>query len=224
MSPRPRTVDDQTILDAAIRVLSRIGADRLTLADVGAEAGLSAATLVQRFGSKRDLMLSLMRHATQVADERFENNLGSHESPIESLVLAAMERPGPGDEPVNQANRLAFFLAQLDDPEFHALAVADSRKAVDGYKRSIENAAEAGELTGYIDAEQLAETIHAVTYGSLVAWSITRDGTLSAKVRRDLDAVLRPFRRGGRKLNGVSHLDDRDRGEGKYISAPPAVA
>ena len=50
MSPRPRTVQDAAILDAAIEVLGRIGSEKMTLADVGAEVGLSAATLVQRFG------------------------------------------------------------------------------------------------------------------------------------------------------------------------------
>src|SRR5215203_1398761 len=157
MSPRPRTVDDATILDAAIRVLSRIGSERLTLADVGAEAGLSAATLVQRFGSKRELMLSLMRHATAGIDARFVNAMDAVGSPLEALYAAAADRIEPREGPVTVANRLAFVLANIDDPEFQALAVEDSRRAVDGYKQMIEKAVAAGELVeGYLDSTHLA--------------------------------------------------------------------
>ncbi|MCA1563440.1 MAG: TetR/AcrR family transcriptional regulator, partial [Acidobacteria bacterium] len=42
---------------AAIQVMARLGPVRLTLADVAREIGLSPATLVQRFGSKRGLLL-----------------------------------------------------------------------------------------------------------------------------------------------------------------------
>ena len=59
MSPRPRTTSDATILAALTRVISRIGPAKLTLADVAAEAGHSRAGLVQRFGSKRGLLLAV---------------------------------------------------------------------------------------------------------------------------------------------------------------------
>jgi AcrR family transcriptional regulator len=229
MSPRPRTVDDSTILEAAIRVLSRMGSDRLTLADVGAEAGLSAATLVQRFGSKRDLMLSLLRHATTAVDARFSMAIAADESPLESLFNAAMDRVDPRDGPATLSNRLAFFLSQLDDPDFHALALEDSNRAVEGYKQLIDRAIEAGELTdGYLDSTQLANTIHSATMGTLVTWSIYRQGNLRNRIRRDLDVLVRPFRRGPRKVGSTtSHLDDVAGSETKYNakapSSPPVV-
>lgn len=202
MSPRPRTVDDATILEAATRVLGRSGPERITLADVGLEAGLSAATLVQRFGSKRELMLSLMRHATEEVDMRFITSMSSDASPLECLFNAATDRIGPRGGPANLAHRLAFFLAQLDDPEFLAIAADDSNRAVQGYKQLLDNAIEAGELTeGFVDTTLLAETIHAITFGSLVTWSISQQGNLRNRVRRDLDVLLRPFRRGPRKAH-----------------------
>ena len=205
MSPRPRTVDDPAIVEAGIFVLSRVGPQHLTLADVGAEVGLSAATLVQRFGSKRGLMLALLRHATASIDARFHNSMTSGSSPLESLYLSAMDRIGPMEGPATLAHRLTFFLSQLDDPEFHAIAVEDSAKAIQGYKRMIEAAIEARELTeGYLDSTRLAETIHAITFGSLVTWSISRQGNLRSKIQRDLDVLLRPFRRGPRKAAGFS--------------------
>lgn len=225
MSPRPRTVDDHTILEAAARVMSRIGPERLTLADVGAEAGLSAATLVQRFGSKRDLMLSILRHSFQAVDLRFVAAMQSNESPIESLFQAAMDRIEQREGPVTVANRLAFFMASLDDPEFHALALENSDHAIAGYMDLIDRAIVAGELTDDIlDRETFARTIHAMTYGSLVAWSIRREGSLRSRVRRDLDALIRPFRRGPRRAASFSHLDETEMPEMSFSAATPAVS
>ena len=59
--PRPKTVDDTAVLDAAMRVVDRAGPGGLTLGAVAGEVGLSPATLVQRFTSKRGLLLALAR-------------------------------------------------------------------------------------------------------------------------------------------------------------------
>ena len=63
MSPRPRQASDEDILKAAFRAIARLGPAKLTLADVAAEAGVSAAALVQRFGSKRALLLAAAKDA-----------------------------------------------------------------------------------------------------------------------------------------------------------------
>lgn len=199
MSPRPRTVDDSTILEAAVTVLGRIGPDRLTLADVGEEAGLSAATLVQRFGSKRDLMLSVLKFATEGFDERFEQAIQSNDSPLEAIFAAAMER-APHSEPGALAHMLAFYLSDLGDPDFRALAIENSRKAVAGFKRMLDEAVASGELAeSYVDTAQLAETIYSLVMGTLLTWTVTGDGNYRTRVRDELDILLRPFRRGPRK-------------------------
>ena len=60
MSPRPRTVSDEHIFVATGLAITRLGPTRLTLADVASEVGLSAAALVQRFGSKRQLLVAFV--------------------------------------------------------------------------------------------------------------------------------------------------------------------
>ena len=205
MSPRPRTVHDDAILDAAIEVLSRLGSERMTLADVGSAVGLSAATLVQRFGSKRELMLALLRHVIGNIDARFESAIANHPSPLDALYAAAGDRAGPLNEHVTVANRLSFYLSELDDPEFHAVAVENHRRAVEGFRKLIDNAIAAGELTdGYTDSAQLADAIYTMQLGSLVNWAVTNDGALKAKIRREIDVLLRPYRRGPRKANSTT--------------------
>jgi AcrR family transcriptional regulator len=67
MSPRPRTVDDAAIAMAIGRVITKLGPAKLTLAAIAREAGLSPATLVQRFGSKRNLLVKLSGGAGDIA-------------------------------------------------------------------------------------------------------------------------------------------------------------
>ena len=199
MSPRPRTVEDSAILEAAVNVLGRIGPERLTLADVGEAAGLSAATLVQRFGSKRDLMLSVLKHTTTGLEQRFQAAMSGNDSPLEAIFAAAMDRApfGSRDE---LANILAFYLSDLGDPDFRALAAENSRNAVAGFKRMLDEAVAEGEIAeSYVDTTQLAETIYSLMMGTLLTWTVSGEGTYRAKIRSQLDVLLRPFRRGPRK-------------------------
>src|SRR5690349_10725379 len=91
MCARPRTATDADILAAAHRAVSRLGPARLTLADVAREVGLSPATLVQRFGSKRGLLLALAGQAPAGVEDCFAAVRAAHRSPLEALVAAATE-------------------------------------------------------------------------------------------------------------------------------------
>ena len=221
MSPRPRTVDDSTILEAAVTVLGRIGPEKLTLADVGEEAGLSAATLVQRFGSKRDLMLSVLRFATEGFETRFESAVSDAESPLEAVFNAAMYRV-PDAGPQEIANMLAFYLSDLGDPDFRTLAADNSKNAIAGFKRMLDEAVEAGELNeSYVDTTQLATTIYSLMMGTLMTWTISGEGSYRQKIRGELDVLLRPFRRGPRKAATVTR-EPGDRAGTKLEAASPA--
>lgn len=204
MSPRPRRLPDSAILDAAAKVVNRTGPERFTLADVGGEVGLSAATLVQRFGSKRALLLAMLEQTVNLVDENFEAAFANTESPLEGLYAAAHQRMSQFDGPESLANRLAFVLLEMNDPEFHALAVESARKAVNAYKLMLDNALDAGELSNAGDTQALAESIHAMTLGSLMMWAITRAGG-KPSIKRDLDNLLRPFKRVHRTTNNDAH-------------------
>src|SRR5262245_49678369 len=87
--PRPRTASNESILDAAFRVITRLGPANLTLADVAGEVGLSPATLVQRFGSKRGLLLALCKLGMDSVEECFAAIRREHPSPFAALIAAA---------------------------------------------------------------------------------------------------------------------------------------
>ncbi len=224
MSPRPRRLSDSAILEAGIQVVSRTGPERFTLADVGEAVGLSAATLVQRFGTKQAMLLAMFDQSVNLIDDRFAVSIDTDESPLDALYFAAIERYKTIEAPETMSNRLAFLLLGLREPAFHERASESARKAVNGYKLLLDNAVAAGELAeGYVETHQLAETIHAMTLGSLTMWSIVRDGTRTAHIKRNLDALLRPYRRGPRRVGSSDNVAKTETGPKPVASTPSGV-
>jgi AcrR family transcriptional regulator len=196
MSPRPRATTDADLLDGAYRAISRVGPARLTLADVAREVGVSPATLVQRFGSKRRLLLALVEQGHASVDACFDAARASHGSPTAALVAAATDMTRYVESPEALANHLAFLQIDLSDPEFHRPALEYSRRVLAGYRALLEAATATGELVlpAGVDSTQLARAVQATAGGSLINWAIHRDGSVEQWVRDDLETLLRPYR------------------------------
>jgi AcrR family transcriptional regulator len=193
MSPRPRTVEDAEIFAATARAVGRLGPMRLTLADVAREAGLTAAALVHRFGSRRGLLLAFVQQGPSMVDDCFVAVRATHASPLAALIGAATDMAKHVRSPEELVNSLAFLQIDLSDPDFRKPALAHSKQVLAGYEALIRDAIDAGELLA-CNAPRLARAIQAVTGGSLINWAVHRDGRVAAFVRRDLETLLRPLR------------------------------
>lgn len=68
--PRPKTLPDGDVLKAAYAMVHRDGPDALTFATLARACGLSASTLVQRFGSKSGLVRSTLSFAWDGLDAK----------------------------------------------------------------------------------------------------------------------------------------------------------
>ena len=193
MAGRSRTVSDADILTATGRAISRAGAARLTLADVAAEAGLAAPTLVQRFGSKRGLLLAFARQGPPAARAHFAAVRRRHPSPVRALLAALSGMAGPVDRPEALANHLTVLHLDLTDPEFHALALEHARTVVGELQGLLDAAVQAGDL-GLCDTGRLASGIQVAYNGALITWAIHRQGRLTTWIRGQAELLLRPHR------------------------------
>jgi len=194
MAPRPRTVSDEDLINATMRVMSRLGPVKLTLAEVAKEAGVTAATLVQRFGSKRAMMLKISSDAAGSADACFAMVRAAHpRSPLAAIYAAATAMTEHMGTPEELANSLAFLQIDISDPDFHAHTLEMSKKHVAGYRALLKDAIAAGELEPH-DTLRMARAINAIAGGSLIAWAIFREGTAERWVRRDVETLLSPYR------------------------------
>jgi len=191
VTPRPRLVSDADILAGALRAITRLGPVRLTLAEVAREVGLSAATLVQRFGSKRGLLLAVAKQAPEGNEALFQMLRDAHRSHVAALVAMADCMALMGSTPAEISNTLAFLQIDLTDPEFHRLALRSSGAIHAGIRALVKDAVAAGELVR-CHPDRLAHALQAAMNGSLLNWAIHREGTVESWIRRDLETVLAP--------------------------------
>jgi AcrR family transcriptional regulator len=197
MSPRPRETSDAEILAATARVMQRRGPADLTLADVAKEAGVVPATLIQRFGTKRNLLLTTCKTGTADVTAQFAAR-AKFKSPLKALVELYVACSGFAATPESMANGLAYLQNDLTDPEFRAVTLAQF-KALRAETRKLLDAAVAARELVHCDTAALARLIQQVNGGSMLDWAVFREGTLASWIRRDLEVLLRPYQR--RKRN-----------------------
>ena len=189
-------MSDAEVFEAAQRVMMRVGPGDLSLAEIAGEAGVTAGALVQRFGSKRDLMLALMAEWSAGTPGMLEGFRSARASGVERVLWWGECMGAMGETPGALANHLAYLQMDLTDPEFraHMLASAEATRA--SFREWLDEAVEAGELAVGTDTAELARLVEAAIGGSLLSWAVYQEGTAGSWVRRDLEALLRPHRAG----------------------------
>lgn len=181
---------------AAQRVMQRVGPAHFTLALVGEEAGISPATLVQRFGSKRQLLRSLSESTAGMGAAIVQALREKHPSPLavaRAFLLCFAEM---ATTPREMANHLAYLQLDLTDPVMHRNFLALTREQYDLVAQLLEEAVGAGELRE-LDAPAMSRVLNSLVSGGLLAWSTFREGTARTWLERDLDAVLAPYQLAG---------------------------
>jgi AcrR family transcriptional regulator len=158
---------------------------------VAKEAGVSPATLVQRFGSKRGLLLAFAAGGPAGLEAELKRIRATHRSPLAAVYAIAACMAAMADTPRTLSNSLAFLQRDLVDPEFHRHALAHSRGMQAGIKTLLEEAMTQGELP-HGDARRLTRAVQAIVGGSLLQWAIDREGKVADRLREDLDALLKP--------------------------------
>ena len=198
MPGRREKVTDDEVFAAAQRAMSRRGPHELTLADIASEAGVTAGRLVQRFGSKRDLLVALSARCAGSAGPIFESLRATHRSPLAALRAYASCMAGLAATPDALLRNLAYLQLDLADEVLRGHLVENARATRREIQALVASAVTAGELRADVDAASLARTLEAVISGSLMTWATYRDGRAADAIRRDVDAVLAPWMRPAR--------------------------
>ncbi|MFI6833195.1 MULTISPECIES: TetR/AcrR family transcriptional regulator [unclassified Kribbella] len=190
---RPRLVSDDVILDATRQVLAELGPVKLTLAAVGARVGLAAPTLVQRFGSKRGLLLASAARSPVMVLRAAEEAEARNTSPLATLRAFALTAVAHIKHREELGNGLGFVQLDVADPEFRKHALAHSAAIVDSCARLYRAAQDAGELRPDADVPALARHTLVCFNGALQVWAVNGWGSLSEFLSEQLDLMLAPY-------------------------------
>ena len=190
---RPRKVTDEQILMAAMRAMTRLGPGELTLAEIADEAGVTAGALVQRYGSKRELLLALAAAGADGADDFIGQLAARHRSPLAALREYAECMAHLAESPAALARNLAYLQIDLTDEDFRAHLLKQARGARRGVQGLLESAVRAGELRRTTDVAMLSRNIEIVLSGALLTWATYREGTPARWIRSAVDVAIAPY-------------------------------
>lgn len=197
--PRPRKVSDDDVFGAAFRVMQRVGPADFTLDAIAREVGVTSGALVQRFGSKSELMVRLAEGAANATPSMLAEIRARHRSPVAALRAYAACMADLATSPDAYIRSLAYLLEDLSDPALRKPLERHQRATRDALEAMIRDAIARGELVRSANAATLARLIEALLGGSLMTWAVHRGDSAATWLRRDLDALLTPYRRRGRR-------------------------
>lgn len=178
---RPRTISDEAILDAAFVVMQRGGGpEALTFASVGKAAGLSPATLVQRFGTRAGLLQAALLRLWDNLDARTaEADAEAPETPegaIEMLVMLSTSSA----EIEDYVEGLSLLREDMRDPELRARGAAWGRTLANALGRRLTADPERQDMLGRLMASQWQ--------GAQLWWAFSRDADPAEAIARELRA------------------------------------
>lgn len=191
---RPRKITDEGLLSAAGTVITRLG-PTFALADVAAEAGVTAGTLVHRFGSKHGLLVALIEASIESMRHEPEAGCAGGRDPVAAVRDAVIERYAPLDDPGVAGNNLAQLAFDLADDELRGRMAEFYAAVEDAITPLLRRAVDAGDLPGAPAVPVAARILVALADGTAIRWATRPRGRLRRRLAEDLDAVLAGWRR-----------------------------
>lgn len=179
--PRKRTISDETLLDAALVIVRRSGPAALSFGALAAPVGLAGSTIVQRFGTRDNLL----RHALLLAWDRLDADTATAiatASPDAAGVVDMLVALSGQYEAHDYADQLLLLREDLRDPILRSRGDAWIGALIAAIEQRLTDA------SGGPDG--LGELVVAQWQGTLTVWSFTRPGPIQAVVRRSLDTLL----------------------------------
>ena len=179
---------DEHLLDAADAVLSRTGSARFTLEMAAREAGVSAATFVKRFGSKRGLLIASSQRWVDAIDL---DDIGGPDEPVlAALHRLSVESYTDSDDPDRAGNHVSSLAMDLGDPELTRLLAAGWDKKRRQLQTVIARAVDSGELSGAPPPPTAARTLFALLEGTFLGWTVQPQGSLVDALEDEFDRLI----------------------------------
>ena len=178
------------------RVMRRVGPAELTLGAIAKEAGVTAGALVQRFGSKRELILAHWRQAPAASPP--PDPAARAASPLQALRATTAQFAQLAVSPRAALRNLAYMQSDWADAALRRHWLRHTRAARARYEQLVTEAVAKGELRAGTNAQALARMIEVTLGGSFLAWTLHREGSAATRLSEDLDATLRPYLTGSK--------------------------
>lgn len=177
---RRKSKSDDAVLAAAERVMMQYGPVRFTLALAAEAAELSPATLMQRFGDKRGLILAVLQRSNDlfVAANSHENGPRNMQAVLDLLCGWVVGFEGGK----NFSEQMQWLAEDTRNVDFQRIAQARFRLMRAAIELKLPETV--------LPRQEAARLIEAQWHGILVRWGIDREGDLTHSLRTQLEPLL----------------------------------
>lgn len=180
--PRAKRLPDEHVFRDVLDVMARDGAEGVTFASVAGRSGLSAATLVQRFGSKPAMIHAAMLHAWDQLDEKSSRLAGTAEPTPRGAIDLLCGLSGDYGDIDSYANSLHVLREDFRHPELRARGKAWIEVLSGTLGTCLSGGAQGRAGLGAMMVAQWQ--------GALVLWAFAPDSPVDAFVRRHLEGFV----------------------------------
>ena len=180
--PRPKTQSDERILEVALSVMREHGPEALTFSALSERCGLSAATLVQRFGNKEKLKKSALVLAWEQLDRETARLAGSVPRTPDGAIELLVELTREYGEIDTFAEGLLVLREDLRDPVLRARGTAWKMNLCEALSSCFP------QNPGYPDGIGLLVATH--WQGSLLWWSFDPKQKIEDYVKESLRGFI----------------------------------
>jgi AcrR family transcriptional regulator len=176
---RSKTISDDAVLDRLLTELEAAGPAGLSFARAAGGVGLSAATLVQRFGTREAMIEAVLQRAwDRLVQKTATADASAPTDPAGAIALLLDLMPGDAAD-YNVTDGLLLLREDLRNPTLRArgaawggdLARALGRRLTDDPAR----------------AERLGWQMASVWQGALIWWAFSRDSDADTRIRAVLE-------------------------------------
>ena len=191
---REKSIGDAAVLERALLVISDRGPETFTLGEVSQAVGLSPATLLQRFGSKRELLVRAAKQA-YIKLESDVQHLKQRNLPWNEELLQLLGGTPEGFGSRQEiANSLAVLKLDIMDEQLHpiarALFVCMRQRVVELLRQG----QALGCLSKGMDVSAVAWELDALRHGLVIQWALSGTELLSDWMRKGLLQYLERMR------------------------------
>jgi TetR/AcrR family transcriptional repressor of nem operon len=187
--PRPRSFDEEAVLDRAVQLFRERGFEGTSLADLETRLRVGRQSLYNTFGDKQALYLKALERYREQTGDILLAPLRAPDAGLDAVRrwleahVAALTAPG-----VRAGCLVVNSLVERPDDPATASRCAEARRGTTAAVRSaLERARKRGELGARRDVDALATLLVAHAYGLAV---LARAGATAAELRAASEAAL----------------------------------
>ncbi|MBW0115739.1 TetR/AcrR family transcriptional regulator [Pseudonocardia abyssalis] len=180
--PRRKSQSDEQVLDAALALLREGGVEGLTFAALAARSGLSAATLVQRFGAKPELGRRALLQAWDQLDDLTAELAATVPRTAAGAVEFLVGLSRGHERPDYEGSGLLLLREDLRDPVLRERGVAWESALVEALDDCFSSTPDAPDQIGRVLASQWQ--------GALIWWLFRRSVPLEEYLTDSITEIV----------------------------------